>query len=126
MMKNLIITTLLLSSVLSAQTGIDTSTYHDDPNFTPTEIVKTMEIAGFKPVKRTKDLREFKILMLMLSRSIYTQVNIDTWYNCTYNQETIQMLYNTYYKSVSPSFFQRHCKALNALMIIDGTSPSRR
>lgn len=94
---------------------------YDDKEFNALKIVAVIDAAGFKPIKVTTDLKQFKSALLQLSGRAYTQINIDTWYLCSYKHEEYFQIYNMYYKTVSRSFYDDNCKALIALMLIDGT-----
>lgn len=94
---------------------------YDDKDFNALKIVSVIDAAGFKPIKVTTDLKQFKSALLQLSERAYTQINIDTWYLCSYKHEEYFQIYNMYYKTVTRTFYDENCKALIALMLIDGT-----
>jgi len=93
---------------------------YDDKEFNGLKVTKVIEASGFKAVNYA-DLRQFKSMILQLSQRAYTQLNIDTWYLCSYKHEEYFLIYNMYYKSVTHSFYDENCKALITLMILDGT-----
>jgi hypothetical protein len=94
---------------------------YDDKNFNGLKVVQVIDASGFKPIKITTDLKEFKSILLQLSERAYTQINIDTWYLCSYKHEEKFQIYNMYYKTVARNFYDDNCKALIALMLVDGT-----
>ena len=97
---------------------------YDDPDFDALKIVKVIDPSGFKPFT-TSDTDKFKAVILGLSSRAFVQLNIDTWAKCTNEQERIFLLYNSLYKKVTRSYFNENCKALCALMLLDGTLKSR-
>lgn len=114
---------LIITCFLVSMSAMSQDKY-DDPSFDALKVLKVIDPAGFKPVKLA-DLERFKAAILSLSSQAFTQLNIDTWSKCTNQQETAFFTYNTYYKKVSRSFFEQNCKALCALMLLDGTLKSR-
>lgn len=94
---------------------------YDDKNFNGLKVVQVIDISGFIPLKLTKDVRQFKSVLLQLSDRAYTQLNIDTWSLCSFKHEQYFQIYNMYYKPVTKSFYDENCKALIALMLMDGT-----
>ena len=94
---------------------------YDDKDFNGVKVVQVIDVAGFKPIKVTRDIKQFKSALLQLSERAYTQLNIDTWSLCSYKHEEYFQIYNMYYKTVTRSFYDENCKALIALMLIDGT-----
>jgi len=94
--------------------------YHDR-DLNALKIVNVIDTAGFMPIKLTTDLRQFKAAILQLSDRAYNQINIDTWSLCSYKHEEYFQIYNMYYKPVKRSYYDENCKALIALMLIDGT-----
>ncbi len=94
---------------------------YDDKDFNGVKVVQIIDAAGFKPIKVTTDMKQFKSALLQLSERAYTQINIDTWYLCSYKHEEYFQIYNMYYKTVTRSFYDDNCKALIALMLLDGT-----
>ncbi len=124
-MKYLFLITLLFfaNSMTFAQSNPYGNKY-DDPSFEAMKIIKVIDPSAFNPTKLTTNMKEFKSVILQLSNRAYTQINIDTWYKCSYEHEKIFNLYNLYYKTISKTFFDDNCKALIALMLIDGTLKS--
>lgn len=94
---------------------------YDDKDFNGIKVVQVIDAAGFKPIKVTTDIKQFKSALLQLSERAYTQMNIDTWYLCSYKHEEYFQIYNLNYKSINRNFYDDNCKALIALMLIDGT-----
>jgi hypothetical protein len=94
---------------------------YDDKDFNGLKVVQVIDASGFKPIKLTTDIKQFKSVLLQLSQRAYTQMNIDTWYLCSYKHEEYFQIYNMYYKTVTRSFYDDNCKALIALMLTDGT-----
>jgi len=125
MKKTFILTIALFISSIGFGQSNPYGDKYDDPNFEAIKVVKVIESSGFKPSKLTSNLQEFKAIILQLSNRAYTQLNIDTWYKCSYEHEKVFNLYNLFYKPVTKSFFDENCKALCALMLIDGTLKSK-
>ena len=94
--------------------------YHDK-DLTGLKITRMIDSAGFIPKKLTTDIKQFKALILQLSDEAITQINIDTWYLCSRKHDENFEIYNTYYEPLTKGFFDQHCKALIALMLLDGT-----
>ena len=94
---------------------------YDDKDFNGLKVVQVIDAAGFKPINLTTELKQFKSVLLQLSERAYTQLNITTWSLCSYKHEEYFLIYNMYYKAVTRSFYDDNCKALIALMLIDGT-----
>lgn len=94
---------------------------YDDNDFNGLKVVQVIDASGFKPIKITTDIKQFKSVILQLSERAYTQMNIDTWYLCSYKHEEYFQIYNLNYKTVTKSYYDDNCKALIALMLIDGT-----
>ena len=94
---------------------------YDDKDFSGLKVVQVIDAAGFKPIKVTTDIKQFKSALLQLSERAYTQLNIDTWYLCSYKHEEYFQIYNMNYKAVTRNFYDDNCKDLIALMLIDGT-----
>ena len=119
----LFISMLLISNSLYSQSPGNNpfGDKYDDPSFEGSKIVQVIDAASFKPIKLTTDVRYFKSILLQLSQRAYTQINIDTWYLCSYKHQDYFSIYNMYYKPVSLNFYAENCKALIALMLIDGT-----
>ncbi len=95
-----------------------------DPSFDAMKVIKVIEPAEFNPKKLTTNLNEFKSIILQLSNRAFTQLNIDSWYKCSYEHEKVYTLFNLYYKPVTKIFFDENCKSLITLMLIDGTLKS--
>lgn len=93
---------------------------YDDKDFNGLKVVQTIDIIGFKPI-RVKDIKQFKSVLLQLSDKAYTQLNIDTWYLCSYKHEEYFQIYNMYYKAITKNLYDDNCKALITLMLVDGT-----
>jgi hypothetical protein len=91
-----------------------------DNEFSALKVIQVIDVCGFKSLS-TNDSRKFRSLILQLSDKAYTQLNIDTWYLCSYKHEENFQIYNMYYKNVSKNYYDENCKALIALMICDGT-----
>lgn len=98
---------------------------YDDPEFSGIKVLNVLESSGFKPVKSTTDMRQFKSVILTLSERAYVQINIDTWALCSNKHEEYFLLYNMYYKPVSKDYYDTNCKGLIALMLLDGLIKSR-
>ena len=94
---------------------------YDDKDFNGLKVAQVMDGCGFKPIKRTTDIRQFKSVILQLSDRAYTQFNIDTWYLCSYKHEENFQIYNMYYKPITRNYYDENCKSLLVLMLIDGT-----
>ena len=94
---------------------------YNDPNFEAMKVIKVIEPSGFKPRKMTTDMNEFKSIILQLSSRAYTQLNIDSWYLCSFKHEEYFEIYNVYYKYVPKYYYDENCKALITLMLLDGT-----
>lgn len=84
------------------------------------KIVKIMEECNFKPVKRTTDIRTFKLLILNLPTNVFEQTSRDTWYLCSYKHDENFEIYNMYYQKISKSYYDDNCNAIISLMIFDG------
>lgn len=91
-----------------------------DNVFNALKVVQVLDICGFKSLSIT-DSKQFKATILQLSDRAYNQINIDTWWLCSYKHEENFQIYNMYYKNVSKSYYDENCKALIALMLLDGT-----
>lgn len=127
-MKYLVLILFLgLTNVVIAQSSKnDWGSKYDDPEFNGIKVLTVLESSGFKPVKSTTDMRQFKSVVLALSERAYTQMNIDTWSLCSYKHEEYFLLYNMYYKPVTKSYYDTNCKGLIALMLIDGTAVKKQ
>ena len=119
---SLIITISTLTSIAQSNPYGDK---YDDPSFDAIKIIKIIETADFSPVRVTKDAALFRSILLRLPSRAYTQLNIDSWYKCSFEHEQSFKIYNSYYKSVSQRFFDDNCKALVTFMLIDGTLKSK-
>ena len=91
-----------------------------DIDFNALKVVQVLDMCGFKSVSMT-DSKTFRLVILQLSDRAYNQINIDTWWLCSYKHEENFQIYNMYYKKISKSFYDENCKALIALMLIDQT-----
>mgnify|MGYP001193144873 CR=1 FL=1 len=124
-MKKLLL--VLLVGICSFKTFAQSNPYgnkYDDPSFDAMKVIKVIEPAEFNPKKLTTNLNEFKSIILQLSNRAFTQLNIDSWYKCSYEHEKVYTLFNLYYKPVTKIFFDENCKSLITLMLIDGTLKS--
>jgi hypothetical protein len=127
-MKHLILLIFLgLANIASGQSSNnDYNSKYDDPGFNGIKVLNVLESSGFKPVKSTTDMRQFKSAILVLSERAYAQINIDTWSLCSNKHEEYFLLYNMYYKPVSKDYYDTNCKGLIALMLLDGTAIKKR
>jgi|GEM_PF-2881918 len=94
---------------------------YDDKDFNGLKVMQVIDAASFKPIKLTTDIKQFKSILLQLSERAFTQLNVDTWYLCSYKHEEYFQIYSMYYQTVTRSFYDDNCKALIALMLVDGT-----
>jgi hypothetical protein len=114
---------LLLTFILFSQSDENKgwSKKYYEKNLSSTLVIKIMDECGFVPAKQTKDVRDFKSTILQLSDKAFDQINIDTWYLCSNKHEENFQIFNMYYKKVTKEYYDTNCKALIALMLLDGT-----
>lgn len=93
---------------------------YKDPQFNGLKIVNIIDKIGFKPFNRTNDMTKFKTAILQLSDKAYAQLNIDTWYYCSLKHEEYYQIYNLNFKPITRDIYDENCKAIIALMLIDG------
>jgi hypothetical protein len=93
---------------------------YDDKEFNGIKVIRVIDASGFSPIK-LKDIREFKAAILQLSDAAFKQINIDTWYLCSFKHDEYFEIYNLYYKLITKQFYDENCKALITLMLLDGT-----
>lgn len=91
-----------------------------DNSFNAMKVVEVLDNCGFKSLS-ISDSKNFKASILQLSDRAYNQINIDTWWLCSFKHEENFQIYNMYYKKVTESYYNENCKALIALMLLDGT-----
>lgn len=115
-----------LVNLATGQSSNNYSSKYDDPEFNGIKVINVLESSGFKPIKSTTDMRQFKSVVLSLSERAYAQINIDTWSLCSNKHEEYFLLYNMYYKPVTKNYYEINCKGLIALMLIDGTTEKKR
>lgn len=110
----LLIVTLMISSYSYCQSG-EFSTY---------DLRNVMTSIGFKPIKYLKDLDSNKTIQIFNSIEADTpmlkQLNIDSWFYCDFKKIDNFSTYNYYYQDISRSTFDKYCKEINALMMLDG------
>ena len=91
--------------------------------FSALDLTNTIEEIGFKPVKKLKNFNQIDLKKFVLSsiqNGLLQQLNIDAWYHCENKSEEGFQIYNLYYKKISKTYYNSHCKEINALMEIDG------
>lgn len=110
----------LISINLSAQDNPYGSRY-DDVDFNAMKIIRVIESSSFQPINVTTDLKQFKSALLQMPERAFKQLNIDTWYLCSYSHDENYQIYNMYYKPVTRAYYDQNCKALIALMLLDRT-----
>lgn len=117
-MKNIyliIVFTILSVSSLLGQNG----------EFNTSDLRKTAQIVEFEFVKNLKNSSREKLMDFYSSieadRGLIKQININSWGICEhYNIDNFDT-YNYYYKPISRTVYNKYCKELNALMLLDGT-----
>jgi hypothetical protein len=124
-MKKAIKTLIFIFGLTLVTSYVNAQSKYDDPNFDAVKVTSVMKQCEFKPQLITKDLFKFESLLNGLSDRAFYQLNIDTWAKCNKDQDRAFEIYNTLYKKVSRIYFQDNCKALIALMLMDGTLNSR-
>jgi hypothetical protein len=124
-MKKAIKTLIFIFGFTLVTSYAEAQSKYDDPNFNAGKVTSVMKQCEFKPQLITKDLFKFESVLNSLSDRAFYQLNIDTWAKCNNDQDRAFEIYNANYKRVSRSYFQDNCKALIALMLLDGTLNSR-
>lgn len=102
-----------------------TSIHSQNNKFNTADLQRVAKIVGFRYTKNFKNLPEDKLIQIYSSiesdRSLINQININSWGICEhYNIDNFDT-YNYYYKPISRTVYNRYCRELNALMLLDGT-----
>ncbi len=90
-------------------------------DFTGFDLMRIVKSVDFKFVNRLKGLSIEKLPMVFndLPSRVIKQINISAWVLC-YNSERDNFeIYNYYYTDISRVTYDKYCKQLNALMIMD-------
>lgn len=101
------------------------TTFSQNDEFNTADLRRTAQVVKFE---FTKDLKNFSNDKLMdyyssieSNRGLIKQININSWAVCEhYNIDNLDT-YNYYYKPISRAIYNKYCKELNALMLLDGT-----
>ena len=91
--------------------------------FSALDLTSTIEEIGFKPVKKLKNFNQIdlkKFILSTIQNGLLQQLNINAWYLCENKREEGFQIYNLYYKKISKTYYNFHCKEINAIMEIDG------
>jgi len=99
--------------------------YSQNDDFNTSDLRRTAQTVGFKFANKLKNKSQDYILQFYSSiesnRGLIKQININSWGICDhYNIDNFD-IYNYYYKTISRATYNKYCKELNALMLIDGT-----
>ncbi len=116
--KALILMALVLTCNLYGQSKKQN---YMDHNLTSITLLEVMAKAVFQPISYDGDPKKFKTTTLQLPDNVIKQLNIDAWYLCTNKIPEYLQIYNIHYEEVSREFFEKNCKELIALMILDDT-----
>ncbi len=93
--------------------------------FNTADLRKTAKIVEFEFAKNLKNLSEAELFEIYNSlesdRNLIKQFNISSWAICEYRNIDNFDIYNYYYQNISRHIYNKYCKELNALMLLDGT-----
>ena len=101
------------------------SSFGQSKDFDIYDLKNVMKVAQFKGALKLKgyskkSLDEF-FYQLESNTNLLKQININSWGVCDYKKINNFSTYNLYYKKISQETFDKYCKELNALMLLDGT-----
>ena len=109
---------LILSLILC------TLTYSQSAEFSTSDVKKVYALIQFKPVKGLKNLNSQELNqyfnMIEADTPMLKQLNISSWFYCDYKKINNFETYNYYYKDISRLIYDKYCKEINALMLLDG------
>ncbi|ATA92482.1 hypothetical protein CGC56_10115 [Capnocytophaga canimorsus] len=92
--------------------------------FSIKDLRKVIAIVEFKPAKKLKPhgIEKFNLFLNYIENdpSFVKQLNINSWGVCEYYKIDNFELYNYYYKRITREIYERYCRELNALMLLDG------
>lgn len=91
--------------------------------FSALDLTNTIKEIGFKPVKKLKNFNQIDLKKFVLStiqNGLLHQLNIDAWFLCENKREEGFQIYTLYYKKIPKTYYNSHCKEINAIMEIDG------
>ncbi len=99
--------------------------FSQNDEFNTADLRRTAQIVEFEFAKNLKNLSKDKLMEFYSSieadRGLIKQININSWGICNhYNIDNFDT-YNYYYKTISRATYNKYCKELNALMLLDGT-----
>jgi len=111
---------LFLLSILSFNTA-----YSQNDDFNTADLRRTAQIVEFEYAKDLKNYSNDKLMeyynSIESNRGLIKQININSWGVCEhYNIDNFDT-YNYYYRTISHALYNKYCKQLNALMLLDGT-----
>lgn len=101
------------------------NSYSQSKEFTVSDLKNVINKVEFKFVHRLKDLNKVEIIQFFnsieMDSNLLQQLNIDAWAYCEWKKVDNLEVYNYYYKKkIDRNTYNKYCKELIALMIIDG------
>lgn len=98
--------------------------YHNEA-WTASDIADLMEKVKFKPISQEMqgvDLKYLKVVLLQLSNGQIEQMNRDAWYLGSTKHDDYYKIWNMLYANITKEFWDKNCKGLLCLMLIDKTA----
>jgi hypothetical protein len=87
------------------------------------QVEKVGKAINWKPAKLLKTLSSDELYLFFLrmnsDRGVVQQLNVNAWAVCDRYKIDNYALYNYYYNNISRETYNKYCKEINALMLLD-------